>query len=179
MQESKLGEEIKKYKKEIKDIPLWLKYSVAFSTVFGAIFGFWGVYVVINDNNSRDKLLGSATATSSVPIDVTTILDMAYRKDTAMEQKEFLNKYKDVKVFVDGYFKDIINYGEGYNIFLDSSIISFKNIPVVCSLNNLDEDEKREIFLLKKRDRVFFEGIFTGSSYNGAAWYIKDCSIKK
>ena len=174
-----LDDNIKHYKKELGDLPLWLKYAVAIATIFGTIFGGWGVYIVISDKNNKDRLLDSTTATSSIPINITSILSMALHKDTAMEQRDFLNKYEDVKVFVDGYFKDILNYGENYQVFIDSSLLPFGNMPIVCSLDNLSEDEKRELFLFKKRDKVLLRGVFTGGNYNGIAWYVKECRVEK
>lgn len=174
-----LDDNIKNYKRELRDIPLWLRYTVAVATIFGTLFGGWGLYIVVSDKNNKERLLGNTTATSSIPINITSIVSIALRKDTAMEQRDFLNKYDNVKVFVDGYFKDILNYGENYQVFIDSSLLPFRNIPIVCSLDNLSEDEKRELLLFKKRDKVLLRGVFTGSNYNGIAWYVKECRVER
>lgn len=165
---------IKKYKSDIKDIPLWIKYVVAGATIFGTVFGGWGVYILLNQPTPT-QVVGnnSAPQNATSTINISDLLSKALTLDTIIERQDFLTKYVGDLVYGGGKIKQVSRYGN--KLLVDFDINSQ---TIICPQ---DEDAKNEKqLLLLKGKTASFSGIFTYKEYfNYDGLIIDDCVLEK
>jgi len=165
---------IERYKNDIKDLPLWLKYIGVAATVFGAIFGGWGIYIILNQPTPIQTIVAnsiSENATSTV--NISDLLSKALTLDTVIERQDFLTKYVGDLVYGEGKVKQISRYGN--KLLIDFDI---NNQTIVCPQDENVENEKQLLFLRGKTTSFF--GTFTYKEYfNYKGLIIDDCILQR
>ena len=136
-----------------KNFPSRLHSISAIATILA--FGF-GVYVYFYPESTSilggniDTQSDSVLATSTV--NISDVFSKYHSLATALEQRNFLEKYKDAKVIGSGTFKNIDKPSDNY--FLVSIQVLFKK----------DQD-------------INFTGVFTMSAVFGGGWSIRECGL--
>ena len=120
-----------------------------------------------------DFTLENNTTLATTTRNISDILSKNNNLGTTLEQKSFLENYKDSEVYGLGFFTNIDEVGETYYVFMNVG-----NNPVACAFSS-DNETRQKLLLLKRGDRVSFSGTFTVANLNGVAWYIKDCNLLK
>lgn len=169
-----IEDQIEKYKNDVKDIPLWVKYVVAGATIFGTVFGGWGIYILLNQPDPTQVVINrpiSENATST--INISDLLSKALALDTVIERQDFLTKYVGDFVYGEGEVKQVSRYGN--KLLVDFDI---NNQTIICPQ---DEDAKsgKQLLLLKGKT-ASFSGVFTYKEYfNYNGLIIDDCVLQK
>lgn len=162
--------DIKENLKELRGLPIWIQYLVAIATVFGTIFGGWGLYIILNQEKLvEDKITYADTATST---NLSELFSKALSYKTVLDRQNFLEKYMNSPVYGKGTVSEISKAGDRF--FLD---ITVENVLFTCSQEKNIENE-RKIPLLKGKT-VSFRGIFTYSNVYGHGLSIDDCELIK
>ncbi|MBI1999435.1 MAG: hypothetical protein HYS74_02160 [Parcubacteria group bacterium] len=166
-------EEIKKITNEFRNIPLWLQYTVAFATIFGTLFGGWGIYIV-STRPGPEKIVEESKIEKPVDaIDLVELLIKALTYETVLERQDFLTKYVGSKIYGKGQAKQISRYGS--NSFLVDILVN--KVMVSCRQDANAETEK-ELLLLQ--DKVInFTGNFTYTSIFEHGLEIGECKLQK
>ena len=168
-------DKIKKQDNFMKDIPLWLKYLVAVATVIGVG---WTVYIYFIPGGGF--VLGSPithseaeneTATST--LNISDILAKYNALDTNLEQRNFLEKYRDAKIYGRGIYKNIDKPGDRFLITVNVST------GLVSCYTNGDLETEQKLSLLKIGQTVNFTGTFSTSVTWGGGWSVDDCIVAK
>ena len=171
---------IKKIRKDIKGLPLWLQYLVAITTVLSFLYIISlgrSVYTVFVPQQApvasvADSLnLGSATST----IDISDILAKALSYDTVVERQDFLTGYIGEQVRGWGIVKQISRVGGGG--FLVDLTERVTGRMLTCEQEETDENEKQ--LLLLKGKVVSFTGVFPFVEYYGHGLGIDNCVLLK
>ena len=164
--------EIKKHTTEVRNLPMWLQYVVAGATIFGTVFGAWGVYIVLNprNNNTIPTVTGSGVATSTV--DLSEILSKALSLETVVERQDFLNKYKGSIVTAQGTVTEVSRSGNGFIVDIKVS-----GQTVTCP-QEPNQDLERQVLLLQGK-RVQLIGKFPFTSIWEHGLGIDDCALTR
>lgn len=165
---------IEKYKNDIKDVPLWVKYVVSGATIFGTVFGGWGIYILLNQPAPTQAIINRPTSENATStINISDLLSKAFTLDTIIERQDFLTKYVGDLVYGEGKIKQVSRYGN--KILVDFNI---NNQTIICPQ---DEDVKNEKQVLLLKDKTAsFSGIFTYKEYfDYDGLVIDDCVLKK
>ena len=155
---------------------MWLQYSVAVATIFGAVFGGWGIYIVLTSQTSQQNPTLSTSETGTSTIRLSDIFARYNAMNRAIDQQIFLKDYVGVNVYGMGSFNNLAEaLGEEGTYYL------YLNTPgalIMCEFDNTDEVTKRRLDLLTSGNKVDFFGTFTGSiSIGGDSWSIRNCSF--
>ena len=161
-------QEIKRYMNDVKDLPLWLKYTIAILTILSIT---WGIYVGFKPTESTQGIISnpmSNNATST--INISDIFTKAVKLDSVLERQDFLKKYIGSKIYGKGSVTEVSRYGDGY--LIDTTI---SGQLVSCFLDYSEENEKR-VLLLKDKTVNFF-GTFTFTNIFDHGLFIDDCVL--
>jgi hypothetical protein len=166
------NESIKKYTDDVKDLPLWIKYTLALSAILGTLgtlFGAWGTYVVVMSPESIKVIASNSNlenATSTV--NISDMFNKATALDSVLERQDFLKKYIGSKIYGKGSVTEVSRSGDGYIVD-----ITIAGQLVSCQLTGSEENEKR-VYLLKGKT-VSLTGTFTFSNIFGHGLDIDNC----
>ena len=158
-----------------KDIPVWLKYLVAVATVLGVG---WAVYIYFIPN--MEFVSGSPVTHSEIENEIATstlnisdILAKYNALDTNLEQRNFLEKYRDVKIYGRGTYKNIDKPSDRFLVTINVST------GLVSCYTNGDLETEQKLNLLKIGQTINFTGTFTTSGTWGGGWTVYDCIVSK
>lgn len=147
-----------------QDWPSWAKYGVpTILTIIGLILGF--LYFISSSSKTLE------------PIEGINIADMFFKMDklgTSLEKSSFVKEYTDSLIYGKGSYLDLSGTSGG-DITL---FINLGGRPISCVVNANTEIE-RQLLLLKKGQKIQFNGLFSGGSVFGGGWYIKNCVLLK
>jgi len=165
---------IERYKNDIKDLPLWLKYVGVGATVFGTIFGGWGIYIILNQPVPSQTILNNPTSENATStINISDLLSKALALDTVIERQDFLTKYVGDLVYGKGEIKQVSRYGN--KLLVDFDI---NNQIIICPQDEDTRSEKQ--LLLLKGKTASFSGIFTYTEYfNYKGLVIDNCILQR
>lgn len=166
-----------------KDIPLSLKYIVAFATIIAIIpiittvinyfrlnyFNKIGIEGDPHQTISRD--LDNTNNISTTTINVADLFSKALTLGTLVERQDFLSKYIDEQIYGEGVVEQISRWGDAY-LLLD---IKVNNITTSCRQDSNEENEKN--LLLLKDKTIYFTGKFQNIKIMDHGMEIKDCKI--
>jgi hypothetical protein len=168
------NESIKKYADDVKDLPLWIKYTLALSAILGTLgtlFGAWGTYVVVMSPESIKTITnGSNLENATSTVSISDMFNKATALDSVLERQDFLKKYIGSKIYGKGSVTEVSRSGSGYLVD-----ISIAGQLVSCPLSDSEENEKR-VLLLKGRT-VNFTGIFPFTNIFDHGLAIDDCAF--
>ncbi len=162
--------EIKQHTNEIRNLPVWIQYLVAIATIFGTVFGGWGLYVVINQKSTVVVPITNNSGVATSTPNLSDILSKALSLETVIERQDFLNKYKDGVVTGQGMVEEVSRSGSGFLVD-----IKISGQTVTCSQDSSEEVEKRLLLLQGKKVR--FSGKFPFTSIFGHGLAIDDCVL--
>ena len=167
-----IKKDIKQYASDVRNLPLWLQYVLAVATIFGTVFGGWGIYIVLqaqggNESNS-ESIYGSATST----LEISEIISKAVDLDTVVERQDFLKKYVGSIVRGEGSVNQVSRVGNGFmvDVVINRQMIS-------CPQDESEENEKK--LLLLKGKVIQFIGVFTFTEIYGHGLEISNCEMKE
>ncbi|MBI2888294.1 MAG: hypothetical protein HYY10_00015 [Candidatus Liptonbacteria bacterium] len=161
---------IRNIQSDIKDVPLWLKYLVAIATIFGTLFGGWGLLVVLNTTSNKiiDNPIFNATST----INISDVLSKAVALDTVLERQDFLTKYIGSSVRGEGVVKEVSRVGDGFLID-----IRVNEQKLTCPQAKSGENER--LLPLLQGKKINFIGTFTYRQVFEHGLEIGDCLLLK
>ncbi len=160
------------------DIPLWFKWVVGIATTLAFV---WGIYIYFNPNLQTVSTVPISTLDLNKNRFATTTPNLVdiFSKTNSMldlDKENFLKDYENGPVYAVGAaFENINSSGEGFIVRM-----TVERNMIGCAFG---PEFRKELLLLKKRDKVDFYGIFTGSGLGGYGdinpWYITDCFLLK
>ncbi len=157
---------------EMKQVPLWLQYAVAIATIFGAVFGGWGLYIVLMSNDQFTAEVGSKNATSTIAI--STLLTKALTLGTVVERQDFLIKYIGSSVNGRGMITEVTRGGSGF--IVDIGVSAGISTATLTCLQEATQEMERQLPLLKGK-AVKFSGTFTYQDISDHGMEINDCVL--
>lgn len=167
-----LKEEIKKHTSEVRGLPIWIQWGVAVATIFGTIFGGWGVYIVLTQNEPIVVPITSSGENVSSTPSLSDILSKALALETVIERQDFLNKYKDSVVRGEGTVEEVSRSGSGF--LVDIKVVGQ---TITCSQESNENIEKQLLLLQNKK--VQFYGKFPFTNIFGHGLAIDDCVLSR
>ena len=160
--------EIKKYTDDVKDLPIWLKYTLALFAILGTSGTLFGVYVTLKYPTPVQVYTGNSTGNATTAINIADIFNKANDLSSVLERQDFLKKYIGSKVYGKGPVTEISRSGDGYVVD-----ITIAGQLVSCQLTG-DEENERRVYLLKGKT-VSLTGTFTFSNIFGHGLDIDNC----
>ena len=167
-----IKEEIKQHTNEIKNLPVWIQYLVAVATIFGTVFGGWGLYVVINQENTVVVPITNNNGVATSTPNLSDILSKALSLETVIERQDFLNKYKDSVVTGQGIVEEVSRSGNGFLVD-----VKISGQTVTCSQEPSENLEKQLLLLQGKK--IQFSGKFPFTNIFGHGLAINDCVLSR
>lgn len=131
---------------------------------------------MLNSQASAKIDIGNNENNATSTINISDIFSRYNDMDRAIDQQNFLKNYLDVKIFGTGSFDNISgSFGNEDTYYLHLNV---SGGHISCEFNNVDENTKRKLDLLKSSNKVKFSGTFTGSTmFESGRWFIRDCSF--
>ena len=167
--------------KYIRDLPLWLKWVIAFVTILGVpsiFFSTWTGYESVSRSLQQQSLVATTTP------NIADILSQYNHFDRAIEQQNFLKGYENTEVVGAASFINIRKIETNSNSYLVFGKVSkgflasyFSPEYIACSFGDVDEVTNRRLNLLRSGMIFVFSGNFTAGteSFGTYAWYISGC----
>jgi hypothetical protein len=158
----------------LDDIPIWLKYLVAFVTIFMAV---WPIYAHFKSNQysslkiEETSIQNTKNDLATTTLNISDLLLKAYSLETTIERQDLLEKYKGDQVYGRGIVKQISRWGN--NKFLVD--IRVEKNTISCEQAGSEENEKS--LLLLKEKIVNFTGTFTYINIFDHGLMIEECQI--
>lgn len=128
---------IEKYKNDIRDLPLWLKYVLAIFAIVGtgsAVFAAWIGYGTLTSETPVQVVINSENNNTLNTANISDLFLKALALDTVLERQDFLAKYVGDLVYGKGKIKQVSRYGN--KLLVDFDI---NNQTIICPQ---DEDVK-------------------------------------
>jgi len=163
-------EEIKKYTDDIKDLPLWLKYTLAVFAILGTLGTFFGIYVALKYPLPIQVTTNSTASGNATTTNISDMFNKASALDSVLERQDFLKKYIGSKIYGKGPVTEVSRSGNGYLVD-----ISIAGQTVSCPLSSSEENDRR-VPLLKGKT-VNFTGTFPFTNIFDHGLAIDDCVI--
>ena len=168
-------DKIKWQDKNVKDVPIWLKYLAAIATILAVILAVYVYFVPDGSMIFSSPIIQPETehniATST--LNISDILAKYNALDTNLEQRNFLEKYRDVKIYGRGTYKNIDKPSDRFLITINVST------GLVSCYTNGDLETEQKLNLLKIGQTINFTGTFTTSGTWGGGWTVYDCIVSK
>lgn len=161
---------VEKYAKDVKDLPIWLKWGLAFVGILGFLLS---LYIYFNPNgqtiiNLSNSDVKETTATNT--LNISELFSKALSLDTIVERQDFLNKYVGDQVYGEGKVKQISRLGND-NLIVD---INVNGNTISC----IQEENEKQLILLQNKV-VSFYGIFTYKNIFEHGLEIDACVLQK
>jgi len=179
-----LKEEIIKHTTEVKNLPMWIQYVVAGATIFGTVFGGWGLYVVINQKSTvvvptAVLISGGSGVPTSTP-NLSDILSKARSLETDIERQDFLERYVGSTVVAQGGVSEVKRSGtsEFFGTSEFSVDVEVLGQTIACPQEASEENERR--LLLLKGKEVQITGKFPSTKMWGIGFIrIDECVLTR
>lgn len=164
------------YAQDIKNLPLWLQYLVAFLAIVATIAtvcATWFGYLTLK-NQGVSPVVADTVATSTP--NISDIFSRAREMDRDIDRQSFIQGYVGVRIFAKGSLSNVSGspgYSNSYYLH-----ITVAGGNIVCGFDNVSDELKRRIDLLKIGSKISVVGNFQNSNFNGGNnWYVTECGF--